>query len=219
MTTRSQKLALLAHITFSVGWLGSVIPYLALAIAALTSRDDQMVRAACVSMQFIGWFVIVPLSLAALISGLVQSLGSRWGLIRYWWIVAKLVLTLIAVAILLQHMSDVSRAATIARQSTQSVANLRPELIHSAGGLLVLLVITTISVFKPWGPTPYGRRQASQAGSTAPAVPSEPRYVATGVCLHGRRVSWLRIIAYHAAALAVAFVVLMHLSGGGFHLH
>ena len=81
MAPRVQKFALLVHIASSVGWFGAVVPYLALAIAALTSRDEQLVRAACFSMNLIGWFVIVPFSLAALLSGLVQSLSTRWGLL------------------------------------------------------------------------------------------------------------------------------------------
>lgn len=93
MTPRLRKFALTAHITFSVGWLGAVVPYLALAIVGLTSHDAQMVRAAYLSMELIGWFVIVPLSLAALLSGLVQSLGTPWGLFRHWWIVVKFLLT------------------------------------------------------------------------------------------------------------------------------
>src|SRR5882724_5221535 len=97
MTPRLQKFTLLAHITFSVGWFGAIIPYLALAIAALTSHDEQFVRATYLSMEFIGWFVIVPFSLAALLSGLIQSLGTHWGLFRHWWILAKLVLTIFAV--------------------------------------------------------------------------------------------------------------------------
>ncbi len=146
---RFQKLTLLAHVTFSVGWFGAVVPYLALAIAALTSRDEQMVRAACLSMEFIGWFVIVPFSLAALLSGLVQSLGTRWGLFRHWWVLTKFVLTVFAVVILFQHMRDVSRLALMAKGTKLSNADLRPELIHSAGGLLVLLVAMALSVFKP----------------------------------------------------------------------
>jgi hypothetical protein len=70
------------HVVFSVGWLGSVVPYLALAIAGLTSQDFQTQRAAYLSMQFIGWYVIVPLSIAALASGLVQALSTQWGLAR-----------------------------------------------------------------------------------------------------------------------------------------
>jgi len=90
MTPRFQKVALLAHITFSVGWFGAVVPYLALVIAGLTSRDVQLVRAAYLWMELVGWYVVVPFSFAALLSGLVQSLFTHWGLFRHWWILAKL---------------------------------------------------------------------------------------------------------------------------------
>lgn len=210
MTSRTQKLTLLAHITFSVGWFGAVVPYLALAIAALTSSDQQTVRAACLSMNLIGWFVIVPFSFAALLSGLVQSLGTRWGLFRYWWIVAKLVLTVFAVVVLLQHMRGVSHLALMAKDTALSIAVLRPELIHSAGGLLVLFAAMILSVFKPWGLTPYVRRQTSQP---VPASPTEqPSYAGAGVSLHGRQISWTRIIGYHAIGLLVLFAIL-HITG------
>jgi hypothetical protein len=215
MTPRFQKFALLAHITFSVGWFGVVLPYLALAIAALTSPDEQTTRAACLSMKLIGWYVIVPLSLAALASGLIQSLGTRWGLFRHWWIVAKLVLTIFAVVVLWQHMRDVSRVSLMASGGVWSRANLRPELIHSAGGLLVLLAIMALSVIKPWGMTAYGRRQTSPARAVVP--PEQASSAGAGIILHGRKISWARIIGYHAVGLAVFFVIL-HLTGfHGFH--
>jgi len=166
MTPYLRKIALTAHIVFSVGWLGAIVPYLALAIAGLTSRDISLARAAYLSMELIGWFVIVPLSLAALLSGLVQSLGTPWGLFRHWWIVAKLVLTVIATGVLLAHMQAVSRMSRIAAEATWSGADfhvLRIQLlVHAAGGLVVLLTITALSVFKPWGMTSYGRSRASQ---------------------------------------------------------
>jgi hypothetical protein len=204
MTPRFQKLALLAHITFSVGWFGAVVPYLALAIAALTSREEKMVRAACFSMEFIGWFVIVPFSLAALLSGLVQSLGTRWGLFRYWWIVAKLVLTVVAVLVLFQHMRDVSRVSLTAKEGVLSSANLRPELIHSAGGLLVLLAVMTLSVFKPFGMTPYGRRVSQPAFASRPndEAPAVHQPVVAAI-----KSQWLRIVRYHAIGLVVLFAV------------
>jgi hypothetical protein len=135
-----RKFALTAHVTFSVGWLGAVVAYLAVAIAGLLSQDAQVVRSGYSTMELTGWFVIVPLSLAALLSGLVQSLGTEWGLFRFYWVVVKLVLTLGAVTILLMHMPAVGRRA-----------GLQAEVLHAGGGLLVLLVTTTLSVFKPWG--------------------------------------------------------------------
>ncbi|MGH7931483.1 MAG: hypothetical protein ACREQV_27260, partial [Candidatus Binatia bacterium] len=75
--------------------------YLALAIAGLISRDAPVVRAAYLSLELIGWFVIVPFSLAALLIGLVQSLGTQWGLFRHYWILVKFLLTAAATMVLL----------------------------------------------------------------------------------------------------------------------
>lgn len=66
MTPRLRKFALTAHVTSSVGWLGAVAGFLALAVAGLTSQDAQMVGAAYLTMELTTWFVIVPLSLASL---------------------------------------------------------------------------------------------------------------------------------------------------------
>src|SRR5215472_14496436 len=101
MTPPLRKFVLTAHIVFSVGWLGTILPYLALAITGLTTGEPQMARAAYLSMEVIGWFVILPISLAALLSGLVQSLGSQWGLFRHWWILVKFLLTIFATIVLL----------------------------------------------------------------------------------------------------------------------
>ena len=73
MTSGLRKFALTSHVTSSVGWLGAVVVSLALAIAGLTSRDPEVVRAAYLTLKVIGWFVLVPLSVASLLTGLVQS--------------------------------------------------------------------------------------------------------------------------------------------------
>ncbi len=219
MTPYLRKIVLTAHITLSVGWLGSVVPYLALAIAGLTSHDAQMVRAAYLSMELIGWFVIVPLSLAALLSGLVQSLGTQWGLFRHWWILAKFVLTTGATVVLLEHMQAVSRISRIAAETTLSGVDLRglrvQLVVHAAGGLLVLLVVTALSVFKPWGMTAYGRRRVSQADLPRPSgdasLVRQPLVATTTP-------RWGRVVGIHAIVLFLLFVVL-HLTGGGLRHH
>jgi hypothetical protein len=163
LTSRLRKFTLTAHVTFSVGWLGAVIAYLALAIAGLTSQEAQLVRAAYLSMELIGWFVIVPCSLAALLTGLVQSLGTEWGLFRHYWILVKFLLSIGGTLVLLLHMRAVSRMSGIAAETTLSSADfgmLRTQLVvHAGGGLLVLLAATALSVYKPWGRTRYGQRK------------------------------------------------------------
>lgn len=158
-----RKFTLTAHVTFSVGWLGVVVAYLALAVTGFASQDVQWVRTAYLAMELIGWFVLVPFSLAALISGIVQSLGTKWGLFRYYWIVAKLSLTLLGTVILLVHMRSVSRMANLVAQAASPSAEfgaLQVQLlVHPVGGLLILLIVTLIAMYKPWGMTPYGQRR------------------------------------------------------------
>src|SRR5213594_3201813 len=71
MTPSLRKFALTTHVTSSVGWLGAVGAFLALAIAGVGSQDAQILRAAYLAMHVTTWFVIVPLSLAALLTGIV----------------------------------------------------------------------------------------------------------------------------------------------------
>ena len=102
MTPGVRKLALTVHIMTSIGWFGAVAGFLALAVAGLTSQDAQVVRGAYLAMDLITWFVIVPFCLASLLTGIVQSLGTPWGLFRHYWVVAKLILIVLSGA----HAAD-----------------------------------------------------------------------------------------------------------------
>jgi hypothetical protein len=170
MTPGLRRLALTLHVTSSVGWLGAVVAYLALAGAALINQDTLTARAAWIAMELIGWFAIVPLSVAALLTGLVQSLGTPWGLFRHYWVVFKLLLTVFATIVLLLHMPTVSYMAGVAPETDGAyLGGLPGEIFHSGGGLLVLLVTTTLSVYKPRGLTPYGwRKQHEQHAGQQP---------------------------------------------------
>lgn len=102
MTLDFRKLALTAHITFSVGWLGAIAGFLVLSIAGLTSQDAEVVRGAYLAMNLISLFVIVPMTLAATATGPVQALGTEWGLRRHYWVLVKFALTIIATIVLLR---------------------------------------------------------------------------------------------------------------------
>lgn len=164
LSPHTRKLALTVHIIASVGWLGAAIAYLALGIAAVSRQDVEMARAAWLAMAWTGWFVIVPLALAALLTGLVISLGTAWGLFRHYWVLISLALTLFATIILLLHMPSVSASAEVARTADEAgLSTLGGDLFHAGGGLLVLVVITALNVYKPRGLTPHGwRKQREQ---------------------------------------------------------
>ncbi|MBI4500526.1 MAG: DUF2269 domain-containing protein [Gemmatimonadetes bacterium] len=155
-----RKFAFTVHLAFSVGWIGAVVAYLVLGSSAVTSKDAQTVRAAWIAMELIGWSAIVPLACGSLLTGLVVSLGTPWGLFRHYWVLITFVLTVFSTVVLLLHMPTVSSLAHVARQADGAVlGGLGGDLFHPGVGLLVLLVITVLNVHKPRGLTPYGWRK------------------------------------------------------------
>jgi hypothetical protein len=161
MTPRVRKLVLMAHITFSVGWLGAVAAFLALALVGLTSQDAKTVRGAYLVMEPAAWFVLVPLALASLLTGLVHSLGTSWGLFRHYWVLFKLLINLLATIVLLMYMETFRVLADVAGDPRADLGDVRSAspVVHAVAALLLLLVATTLAVYKPRGLTPYGRRR------------------------------------------------------------
>ena len=153
-----RRLILTAHITTSVGWFGAVIAYLALDIVATAGQDVASVRAAFFGMEAIIVYVIVPLALASVLIGIVNALSAPWGLFQHYWVVVKLALPLFAITILLLEVQNVRYMAEVAATGADP-RNLPGSLPHSIGGLIVLLVTTMLSVFKPQGMTRYGWRK------------------------------------------------------------
>jgi hypothetical protein len=159
MTPGVRKFALTAHITSSVGWLGAVVAYLALVVATLNSQDAQTVRATWIAMELTGWFAIVPLAFTSLLTGLIMALGTPWGLFRHYWVLFKLLLTILATIVLLSNMQTVSLIAGVAAETGSADPGGHSQLLHAGGGLVVLLLIMMLSVFKPRGMTRYGWRK------------------------------------------------------------
>jgi hypothetical protein len=195
---------LTAHITFSVGWLGAVAVFLAHSIAGLYSDNTMIVRAAYLAMNLSAWLIIVPACFGALLTGVVQSVGTQWGLFKHYWIVVKLLLTVSATILLLVHMQPISFMAGIVSEgplTTTEHRGVQIQLIVDAGlALLVLLATTTISVYKPWGMTGYGV-STLRKNVKKPLTKSKGRYI---------------VIAF---ILLVIVFVIVHLLGGGLHGH
>jgi hypothetical protein len=174
MLPRLRKFALTAHVVASVGWLGAVAVFLAHAVLGVTSENPQTVRAVYLVMEPAAWFVLVPLAFASLLTGLVQSLGTTWGLFRHYWVVFKLLINVFATIVLLMYTQTLGYLADVAAQATLSSDDLAllktpSVVIHSVLALLVLLVATTLAVYKPRGLTPYGlRKQREQRRVSQP---------------------------------------------------
>jgi len=213
MTPALRKLTITAHVTFSVGWLGAVAAFLVLSIAGLTSHDSEVVRGAYLSMDLIGRFIVIPMCFAALATGLLQALCTPWGLFRYYWILLKFGLAIFATLALLVHqfvaVAEAAKRVSGVAAETLFSADLDPlktELVRAPSlAILLLLVITTLGVYKPWGLTRYGRRKQQERRKVQQQPANE---IPLGV----------KIFFAVIGVFVLAFVVL-HLTGHGFESH
>lgn len=150
-----RKFILTSHIMFSVGWLGAVVVFIVLAITGLTTMDNQLSRSALVAMELSAWLVIVPFCLTSLFTGIVQSLFTKWGLLRHYWVIIKLFLTIVMTILLLLHIQPISYLAKAANSpsftNAQYSENLISIIAKAGAAILALVVTTTLSKYKPWG--------------------------------------------------------------------
>lgn len=163
MSPGVRKGALILHAASSVGLSGSVASFLVLAIVALRSVPAAA-RPMYLAMEYVTLFAILPLAGASLLTGIIQSLGTRWGLVRHWWVLIKLGVTTFAVGVLSIKVALIREAASIVAVRPMT-AGERSEIglqlaVHAAGGLAVLLIPLILSVYKPRGATGWGAREA-----------------------------------------------------------
>lgn len=171
----ARRLVLLLHITSSVGWVGAVITSLVLGVVALVTDDPGTARAVYIVLEPMGTYALVPLSLASFATGVVQSVGTRWGLFWHYWVIVKLVINVVSAAVLFTYLETLRMLATAARSSAGAGPDVLPSsspVVHSAGALVLLLGATVLSIYKPRGMTRYGQRQAHALRNASAAQPA-----------------------------------------------
>jgi hypothetical protein len=205
LSTGLRKFVLTTHITFSVGWLGSVICFLVLAIAGITSSDAQVVSSSYLTMDMIAWFVIVPACFGALLTGVIEGVGTQWGLFKHYWVLVKFILTILSTLLLLLHMQPISVMAEAVSDSVlldSDLRGVRIQLIANAAiAIVVILFALFLSVYKPWGKTGYGikKQNMNSEGMSSPQKRNG------------------KYVAYVLIGIVVVFII-MHLIKGG-HSH
>ena len=217
MTPTARKIALTAHISCSVGWLGSVATFLALSLVGVLSSDPETTRSAYIAMNTMGILVIIPLSFASLATGLIQALGSPWGLFSHYWVISKLLLNLLATGLLLLHQYisvsvAAQRALTTPTGALPSLGQLAVQQIFDASlAVLTLITATAFAIYKPKGLTPYGRRKIQDQNGRSGLLLAE---ASTSVRSSGLTL----FLGVLVSVLAVFLMV--HLTGlAGNHMH
>ena len=164
----ARKALLTTHFLTSVGWVGAVVVYLALGVAAITNDNITLVRSVYVAMDWAAWTALVPLAVASLSTGVVQSLVTKWGLWRHYWVIFKLAITLLATVVLVIYTGTLdafARTATDEPFTTHHLGVLRSAsvVVHSTGALVLLFAATALAVYKPAGLTRRGHRFRQRA--------------------------------------------------------
>ena len=161
MNTTLRRLTCTVHLMSSIGWTGAVLVFLSLAVVGVTSRDESTVRGADLVMAPAAWFVLVPLAHSSFLSGVALSLGTRWGLLRHYWIVLKLAITASSTVVLLIYTRTFDQMAGTAADSDvplELVRNPSPA-VHAVLALVLLSLATVLGIYKPFGLTPFGERR------------------------------------------------------------
>jgi hypothetical protein len=164
--TISQKRWLLsAHLFFMAAWLGGSLCSLALNLIALTATDPHLINASYVFAEPIDNIIIRSGAAGSLITGILLAWLTQWGLITFYWIIAKefatITLVLTDQIIIRWNQSAIALTATpgLGALSNSPYLSLRTLLfIGLSLRLILLLGIVVISIFKPWG----ARKQATQ---------------------------------------------------------
>ncbi len=151
---RARKTTLVVHVVTAGVWLGLDVA-MAVLVATAWLTDDRFVVTACYTAlaAVTGWPLLAA-GVGCLLSGVVLGLGTRYGLVRYWWVAVKLAIAVVFVALVVvllwpavEQAAGQSRAAGGAPATDTARALLFPPIVSTTG----LLVATTLAVLKPWG--------------------------------------------------------------------
>jgi hypothetical protein len=160
---RTRKGVLVVHIASAGAWIGIDVVMGVLVFTALLSEDDNT-RALCYrALELFAIWPLLTTGLVCLVSGVVLGLGTKWGLVRYWWVAIKLALNavlLVLVAFALRpgvvEMAEQGRRFAAGEPASLAVGDLIfPPIVSTSA----LLVATVLAVFKPWGRTRLASRK------------------------------------------------------------
>jgi hypothetical protein len=176
MRPGTRKLVIALHVIVSVGALGVYLGLLTLAVAGLETDDPERLRTAYMAMGIFGDWLIIPLSLAILVTGLTLGLGTRWGLLRHYWVATKLVLTLALAAAstfgLRARIHDAIDALPAASSGAGDVGSVGVLLVFLLPVALAVYITTTVlAIYKPWGMTGRGRRLQRETAAEVSGSP------------------------------------------------
>ncbi|RKN53103.1 hypothetical protein D7193_25315 [Micromonospora costi] len=169
-----RKVWLTLHVGIGVGWLGVATGMLVLAIVGASADSHEMQHGAYLLLHRFDLLLAIPSAFATIVTGVVVSLGTPWGLITHKWVLAKLV---IALALPFLASFEGPWIEELEARSADGVIETGTTglLLTGAMGLFTVLLWTAVvlSVFKPGGRTPWARPMGERRRGPTNATRSE----------------------------------------------
>lgn len=168
---RTRKWMLFLHIITGVGWMGVDIALFILVIGARMSDSAERVGASYLAVGYIGAIAVPILSIAMTLTGIALSLGMGLGLKKYWWVLTKLGIALVLCALVYIALLPELTALPDKIDLGMTADQVRDSLGASEDNLLfppivsfsMMAIASTLSIFKPWGRTPWSKRTPKAA--------------------------------------------------------
>lgn len=197
---QTRRVLVFVHIASSVGWMGAGAANVVLASTALVT-DSPVLRHTCYSLiQTFDTFLVIPLAFLTLVGGVAVSIVSPWGLLRYWWVLIKLVLTMAVVALSTLGVSGwVADGIAAGASPSPSGATL---VVGFVANIAAFLLMTWLSVAKPGG-----RVRPAEASYYHHEDDEQPEQTRMSVAEYARHLSKSESLARVLVVYTVAFVV------------
>lgn len=167
LTRGWRRATLVVHIVSAGAWIGIDV---LVAVLVLTGWFADDVGTRSLAYRALAEFVVWPMlgaGLVCLVSGIVLGLGTKWGLVRYWWVAVKLVLNLLLCTLILvllePGMDAVASYGEDLLIGTPSASRVQTLFFPPAVSLTTLTFATVLAVYKPWGRL---RRRHTQRGGS-----------------------------------------------------
>jgi predicted Abi (CAAX) family protease len=146
---------LVLHLVSAGAWIGIDVM---VAVLVLTGRFAADVALRSLAYRALAAFVTLPMLVSGLVclaTGVVLGLGTKWGLVRYWWVAVKLVLNVVLcaliVVVLQPGMDGVAVYGEDLLTGNPSGGRVSDLFFPPAVSLSCLTFATVLSVAKPWG--------------------------------------------------------------------
>ena len=158
LTQNQKSWWLISHLLFTAMWIGGGFTQIVMIVLIHLTTSGEFLYAAHSFMHIFDLALIIPGALGVVITGIVLSVRTHWGLTKYYWIISKEVIALILIAsggVLNIWVQDAIHITLTERlDALNNPAYLHDRLmllIFGAGQLILLVTVVLISVKKPWG--------------------------------------------------------------------